>query len=113
MIFSQASDYKWVFGEIFLKKYYFTFNPDKKLIGFYANINNKKNNDEKKDYGKTGLIILIIGIILIIINAIIFGLYFWKKKYGKERRKRANELNDDYYDYVTDNSDKNKILNED
>ena len=113
MIFSQASDYKWVFGEIFLKKYYFTFNPDKKLIGFYDNINNKKNNDEKKDYGKTGLIILIIGIILIIINAIIFGLYFWKKKYGKERRKRANELNDDNYDYVTDNSDKNKILNED
>ena len=38
---------------------------------------------------------------------------FGKKKYGKERRKRSNKLNDDNYDYVTDNSDKNKILNED
>ena len=112
MIFSDYDDYKWVFGEIFLKKYYFTFNPDKKLIGFYRSINNKKIIEDKKDYRKTQIIIIIIGIVLIFINIIIFGLFLWKKKFGNERRKRANELNDDNYDYLTGDSDKNKIINE-
>ena len=116
MIYSSNSvDLKWTFGEIFLKKYYFTFNRNKKLIGYYSNMIKEGENDQKNnDANKTpsiGIIILIIGILLLIIN-IIIGICLWQKKCGNNRRKRANELKDDNYDYLTDNSDNNKIIDD-
>ena len=116
MIYSSNSvELKWTFGEIFLKKYYFTFNRNKKLIGYYSNMIkegeiDKKNNNENKT-PSIGIIILIIGILLLIIN-IIIGICLWQKKCGNNRRKRANELKDDNYDYLADNSDNNKIIDD-
>ena len=118
MIFSSDVE-NWHFGEIFMKKYFFSFNQNKKSISFYFNnIKNEEKND-KTDEGNTdtisnlGIIFLCVGIVLIIINGIIFGICIYKNKCRINRRKRANELNDDNYDYLTDdNSNKNKIIND-
>ena len=37
-------------------------------------------------------------------------MWIWKKNFGNNRRKRANELNDDNYDQLTDNSKNKQIL---
>ena len=115
---------KWYFGEIFLKKYFFTFNQNKKAIGFYIDINKndgnkgnngKENNEKNNKEQNKGIIFLIIGIVLIIINFIIFGMCLYKKICENNRRRRANELKDDNYDYLPeDNSNKNnnKIIND-
>ena len=110
MIYSSSSESQWTFGEIFLKKYYFTFDQDKKLIRFYSKLNKKKDENKNNDnYEKKGIIILFIAIGLLIINIIIFGIYFWKKC-GKNKRKRANELKDDNYEYISDNYDNNNNI---
>ena len=110
---------KWVFGEIFLKKYYFTFNQNDKLIGFYAIMNpkdeiknNNNNENDKKDNNNsyTGIILIIIGGLILLFEIIVAIMWIWKKKFGNNRRKRANELNDDNYDYLTDNSENKQIL---
>ena len=116
MIYSSDTlELRWNFGEIFLKKYFFTFNQNKKSIGFYENM---KDNSEDSNYNKNiddknniGLIILFIGIGLIVINVII-GIFIWKKVCGNNRKKRANELNDDNYDYLAENSNNNRIIDD-
>ena len=89
-------DGNWIFGELFLKKYYLTYNQDDKTIGYYQGMEKKiedeiNNNDNKNQFSinLTHILLLIIIIILIIIGIIIYT------KKGN-RKKRANELNDDY-----------------
>lgn len=80
----------WVFGRLFLKKYKLIFNIDKKTIGFYSdNITNKKKGN------------LIIWIFVFILGLIIFGLIYliYKKSILLRRKKRANEIFDEY-DYT-------------
>jgi hypothetical protein len=118
---STYSDEKWYLSEIFVKKYLFSFDQDKKSIGFYKTINknqeittdNGNNNGNSNSQSSIGIVFLCIGIGLIIINVIIFGVCLWKKNCGVNRRRRANELKDDNYDYLADeNSKKNKIIND-
>lgn len=120
MIFSKNERINnWRLGEIFLKKYYFTFNHDSKQIGFYnkniykgTNDNSQNNINNEKEKFNYGTIFLVIGIILLILE-IIFAIYCCGKKgCEKNRRKRANELTDDNYDYLSDNNEKNKIIND-
>ena len=116
MIYSSDTlDFRWILGEIFLKKYFFTFNQNKKLIGFYEvmkeNGDDSNHNKNKDDNKNIGIIILLIGIGLIVIN-IIIGVFIWNKICKNNRRKRANELNDDNYDYLSDNTNNNKIIND-
>ena len=112
MLFSR-NEYlnNWRFGEIFMKKYFFTFNHDSKKIGFYIKDSYKDNNNEEsinyKNKGKHkinfGIIILICGIILLV-GEIAFCIYCFNKKcFRNNRRKRANELADDNYDYLSIN----------
>jgi hypothetical protein len=102
----------WIFGELFLKKYYLVFNQDLKTIGYYMNIeeersiNNDDSDNENKD--KINLIHILLILILVSINAV--GIILYTKK-GK-RKNRANELDDDYiYDSKINDSDNenNKI----
>lgn len=110
MVFSRNENINnWRFGEIFLKKYFFTFNHESKKIGFYIKNakddknDNSKNKNKKKNIINIGIIILIIGIILLILE-IGFCVYCFNKKcFLNNRRKRANELNDDNYDYLSIN----------
>ena len=111
----------WKFGQRFLKKYKLVFNNDKKAMECFikykekdsnGTINNDNNRDKEKKDRKIhyGIIILIIGIILFI-GEIIAAVVCIKKGNCLNRRKRANELLDDNYDYPTVNPEENKVIN--
>ena len=99
---------KWKLGNIFSLKYKFVFNPDTKQIGLYKNIKNA-NNIDSKDYSFIFKIILIIVLSLLLI---LLGFILGKKIYGLKRKKRANELNDDY-DYASNENDEGKDKDKD
>ena len=110
----------WILGKIFLRKYNARFCPSSRMIGFYINKNEKvikkteiNKKDKKKENMKKNNINNVsnevIGYIKIIIIALIFtgiGLYIGKIIFFP-RRKRANELKDEYYQYDVNYSKKN------
>ena len=82
-------------GKIFLKKYFFSYDIDRKTISFYNEnipIENKNNKDKDKSYLKY---LIITGIVFLVASCIV-GFYFGKKIYEKSRNKRKNELEEDY-----------------
>ena len=88
-------------GNILLKKYHIIFDEDSKLMKILKNSNNnvenyKENNNDKSD--KTILIV----ILAIILSGLIFGILGLKygKKIYQARKRKANELDDDNYDYL-------------
>ena len=108
----------WYLGDPFYKKYTFTINADAKTIGFYIeknyndideqnniNINNENNNENISII--INKIIYIFFEIIIIICFIFLG-YFIGIKIKERRKKRANELKDDNYEYLPEN---NKNIN--
>ena len=109
-------------GEPFYKKYPFTIDFDAKTIGFYSKetiyknetkieiVDNKDKNKVINDNNsKVKNILIKIGEILVIIGLLI-GAYFIGLKVKEGRKKRANELKDDYYEYITDSkNDINKF----
>ena len=113
----------WYLGEPFYKKYPFTINLDAKTIGFYSNeiinktknninndINNKDNTKENKEINanknnnnsNVKNILIKIGEIIVVIILLI-AAYFIGIKVKEGRKKRANELKDDCYEYISDN----------
>ena len=89
--------YRFTIGQMLLKKYLITFNYDSKMIGFYnKNIKYEEKENEKTEiyyeYDAKIIIILIIAFIILLIIGILLG----KKIYEKTRKKKVNELNDDY-----------------
>ncbi len=88
-----------ILGLLFLKKYPVIFDDDSKLMKIMRIYYDIEDNDEN-DKGRIGKVILII-FLSIILSGIIFG--FIGLKYGKKlyqvRKKKANEL-DDNYDYT-------------
>jgi hypothetical protein len=103
---------QWVLGNIFMRKYQFVFNLESKEIGFYnPNLEKKQKNNENdegnpKDSSKIWLIVLLIIAVIIIIVGVV---NFIKMKFYNSslKKKRANELDDDF-DYI---SHKNKDNN--
>ena len=104
----------WSLGIPFLKKYRLSFNYDSKMIGYYKNDgkiidknkNVENNNIFNSDFFKI-FIIVILGIILFLL-----GMQM-QKLLQKQRKKKANELDDNYdYEPYKDNNnkkDKNSI----
>ncbi len=87
-------------GKPFFKKYLITFNQDTKMIGYYKNIINNKNNIKN--------IYPWIITIFCIFCMLLMGYYLFYYRPYKLRKKRANELEDDY-EYVSNkNNDNNK-----
>ena len=76
----------WSFGIIFLKKYLFVFDQDKKIIGYYKNKENIHDNSQL--YLKILLLFSFV-IIIILLSHFIHRFFFIKK-----RKIRANELED-------------------
>ena len=109
----------WVLGEPFYKKYTFSFNLDAKIVGFYNKIfteGNEKQKEEEieiiQENNKTILIILlsIFGIIFIALLMIIS--FYFGKRLREKRRKRANELKEDNYEYFPESEkENNKLIN--
>ena len=109
----------WYFGKIFMKKYPFVFDYDKKTISFVNIYNiNKSDNDQINSPERGGNeysfwdYFKIIIIIILIILGIIVGIFIGRMLWYKNRKKRANELDDDY-EYSNDKmNNKNEILNQ-
>jgi len=118
IIFSTKDFGFWILGQMFLTKYNFMFNPNKKEIGFYkkieSNINNNNNNYDKNKYKEkkknTFLNILLIIIICIIFTCI--GLIIGRKIFGLRRKIIVNELIEEQnYEYKTNNDNNNNNIN--
>ena len=108
--FGSYSNYFTV-GKIFLKKYFFTFNQDSKTIGFYnedlprgEEYKNKKNNDSI--FSSNGYYIIIIILLIIIFGFL--GFFVGKLIYNKVRKKRINEVDDNYEYNSQDNFNNNE-----
>ena len=106
----------WNFGRVFLKKYQFVFDNDQKTIT-YIGINNINQKQRAKDdiktnntnFFKNNTYIIIILAIVIIIIAVFVGIFLGGKIYNKNKKKRANELDDDY-EYIEKKSNQNEDI---
>ena len=111
IIFEKKAVYKtiWTMGGIFLRKYHATFDIDTKALIFYKNqiidVNkksqNKKDssNDKDEENGSFNFNVRIfIEIIMGLIILILAGILTYKLL-QKTRKKRANELVDNDYEY--------------
>ena len=103
------SEENWHIGFPFLKKYQFVFNQESKMISFYHPNYPKEKEIDKKDELNNGsmsfttiIIIVSIVLIIIIVAGFIIGKILYKKYY---KRKRANELEDNY-DYITEENER-------
>ena len=108
---------RWILGRIFLRKYSVLFSPFNRLIGFYINKEIKNEKEKKEEKEEKKLIDKInnkndnnknffwyIFIILVAIIFTIMGILIGKKIFAM-RKKRANELADDYYQYDVEKKD--------
>ena len=91
IIFDKNNKNQWKLGKPFLKKYVFVYDYDSKTIGFY---------NEELPGGKRGKkissILLNIFFAIVIIAFGFLGFYYGKKVYDKARKKRRNEIEDEY-----------------
>ena len=106
LIISQKNFKKWILGIPFLKKYFLTYDYDNKVIGFYKQ--NYKRYIKRKGH-LANIFIKIIFIILLILVCANLGFLIGKYFYGYNRKKRMNELQENYLYEFTNN--KNKINN--
>ena len=114
------SNTKWILGTPFLRKYQFVYDFGNKQIGYYHDkfrkeiydeiyddeengINDGNNGKNNKFWIYFGYISLIIFLALLLV---VLGFLLGKKVYNI-RKRRANELDDDNYDYK-----ENKIIND-
>jgi len=113
----------WLLGAPFYKKYPFTINLVAKTLGFYLNkkeINPKINetkstigNDKDMENNNSKIKNIIIKISEVLLGlGLLFLAYYIGMKVKEQRKKRANELKDDNYEYISDdNKDINQIEN--
>ena len=106
MIFADNS-YKWIFGKPLFKKYCTVFDQDKRIFGFYTETSEYNNDENKSDGFKNWLYLVIILASIFFIFCIILIVIFLKKYPFNKRKKKANELEDDY-EYNDNNIDKNQ-----
>jgi len=89
---------RWLIGESFFKKYQLVFNQEKRKIGIYTGkLNESKiENQSWLSSNKWYLILIIFLVILLIVISILAYLYIK----SIPRKKKANELDDDNYEYI-------------
>lgn len=112
IVFDKISNYPWKFGRTFMKKYFFNFETESKQIGFYNNLLLPDDSDEEIDKEKNKYKIsfwILFGIIIILLGlGGYFIVYFIKKR---NRKKRANELDDDNFEYKQNIKNENLVDN--
>ena len=112
---------RWILGRIFMRKYPVIFSPFSRLIGFYIEPNEGKiDKDTEKEKEKESEIINnnsnskgVLFYVIIVVIALVFtgvGLFLGKKIFYP-RKKRANELLDDNYEYDTEVKKNENIQN--
>ena len=98
-------------GKIFLQKYSFTFNQETKMIGYY-NFDLPggvvQDDEEKKSIFQN--VYVWIGISVVVVVFAVLGFFIGKFVYDKVRKKRINEVDDDNYEYASQqNKEDNKL----
>ena len=115
IIFNRYLTDRWILGKIFLRKYSFIINYDLKTIAYYNEqfeLKQNYNNENKIILSKKiFFIVLLLGFILIIVFGII--CFFIGKKFNniKKRKRKINEINDDF-DYKLSNDNKNNYYDD-
>ena len=109
MVFNVDSSEQWIFGKIFLKKFPTIIDSDNNQISVY---NTKEVINENNSSFRFNILYLVV-----FVAFIMFGILcnLLGKNLNKIRKKKANELNDDY-DYtpaMNSNIEKNNIINND
>ena len=111
-ILMQKQQTYFIIGKVITLKYPFIFNSDLKQLGLYKKINNKRKTSQNSNNNK---IIIIIVIIVVSIILVIIGIIIGKIINRSNRKKRANELVDDYEyvseDKIQQNTEKNENIN--
>lgn len=101
------TDGEWILGRIFLLKYQIMFDNDNNLIGIYLSKNNNEKNDKvvinNKGHNVYMILIIILIVILLIIISLVVYMAITKKGICKNKRKRLDELNDDFV-YIPSNN---------
>ena len=103
LIYSEST-IGWSLGKPFLKKYQFLFNPNSKIIGFYVNTDNIKK-DSSGSLTTFITVIIIVVVIIIAISLVVCKILTDKYK----RKKKANELTDDDFDYTQKEENPNNL----
>ena len=104
----------WRFGKIFMKKYPFIFDIDKKTISFihldkFGDGNNHKKNKNKiknNYFIKRFKDVFLYSLLFI---GILIGLFIGKRIWNKQRKLKANEL-EEQFDYASNNNKFTKII---
>lgn len=99
IIFHTYQNEIWTLGKIFLKKYPVIFDLDSKMIEIYDGYYKEQSNNENLNQISKGRIILYICIVIVLICITGVIGYFLGKNLNKLRKRKANELIDDDYDY--------------
>ena len=100
IVFGDYQNDIWILGKPFLKKYNIIFDIDKKVVSYYS-------ENAIKGKGSKILIWLIIFILAFIIGSLGYLIY---KKYNFHRKKRINEIVDEF-DYTPQVNRDNNYLN--
>ena len=112
----QPGNFRWLFGRPVFKKYTVVFDQENRIIGFYTQTGEYEfQNNEDIIEEKANFLISWILVILLSICVIILGIAFYLKFPYLKRKKKANEL-DDEFEYLPASDDKkenekNKLFN--
>jgi len=102
---SEIINVEWILGQPFLKNYDLIFDKDSKTLGLYK----QKNSSNKKKTNNNYLLIILIIFVIILISCLILIIIYLIKKIP--RKKRANELNEEYDYFDTKNIGKSSLIN--
>ena len=109
LIITKNDAKRWTFGIPFLKKYILTYDYDNRVIGFYRQF--------KRRYFRRGIFFKynIIKIIFFIFLTLVFGIlafFIGRHIFGYKRKKRLNELQENYKYEEKDEENENNNINE-
>ena len=118
IIFSTHEHKQWDLGKPFMKKYQFDFDFPNKKIGYYKisqrfkQTNDNDNNINDNNKGKKNVVYatILLGLFFLAVILILFGVIIGKN-FFKLRKKRANEL-DDEFDYNQKKEEFGPIIND-
>ena len=116
IIFNVFITKKWILGKPFLRKYPMMFNYKLQTIGYY-NGEFKTEPDTTKDdnvdeSSKKFLYSIIFIIIFLLILTSGITCYYIGKRFKKDKKKKANELDDDDFDYTPSKEIENHLFDE-
>lgn len=112
VIFNEFINKRFVLGKVFLRKYPLLINFDRQTVGYYNVAFETESIDDNANriFLTKNIILLLIFIIIALLIIAAATFYFIGKNLNKLKKRKANELADDDYDY-TSSKDENQSIN--